>query len=41
MGKSSKILETDLEKLIKMAVFGPKYQFLDRFWAKMAKTIFF
>ena len=36
MAKISKILWTDLEKLVKMAVFGPKWPFLDRFWPKMA-----
>ena len=40
MRKIRKISWLELEKLDKMAVFGPKWQFLDRFWPKMAKTRF-
>ena len=31
----------DLEKMVKMSVFGPKWPFLDRFWPKMAEKRFF
>ena len=33
--------DPDLEKLVKMDVFGPKWSFLDCFLAKMAKTRIF
>ena len=41
MRKIRKILWPDLEKLVKIDVFGPKWPFLDCFLAKMAKTRFF
>ena len=41
MRKFRKISWLELEKLVKMAVFGPKWPFLDRFWPKMVKTRFF
>ena len=31
----------DLEKLAEITIFGPKWPFFYRFWAKMAKTRFF
>ena len=41
MAKTSKNLWTDLKKLVKMTIFGPKWPFLDPFWPKTAKTRFF
>ena len=41
MRKNSKILWPDLEKFIKMYVFGPKWAIFDSFCPGMAKTRFF
>ena len=39
--KNSKILWPNLEKLIKMSVFGPKWAIFDSFGPAKAKTGFF
>ena len=41
MRKIRKILRLDLEKLVKMTIFGAKWPSLDRFWAKKGKLRFF
>ena len=41
MCQTSEILRTDLEKLVKMTVFEPKWAIFDCFCPKMAKTGFF